>query len=289
MRPPGLVGVLVAGLLAAGAMSHALLAGPSPPGQSYRQQPGIFPVFDGWEASPDGSRLFYFGYMNRHTGEVTVPMGSENGFEPGPVDRGQPTNFLPGRQRHVFTVKVPADFTGKLVWTVASDAGVQRANASLNQLYVLEEIEDADPGAHVARPQVTIADFPTVKASAPVPLRPQIQAAVSSQPALLGGASVGEGGLTVWWSKYRGPGTVTFSAAAGAGQSRPAAPDGREPGTFSVQCAVPPEPGCGAATAQFGEPGVYQLRVLARRRRLTRAPVAQFLDGAAIVRVAVSP
>ena len=141
MRTPALVGVLRAGLLAAVLMSQAgaptahacavgwkeLLAVPaSPSGQWYRQQAGIFPVFDGWETSPDGSRLFYFGYMNRHPPEVTVPVGSENGFEPGPVDRGQPTNFLPGRQRHVYTVKVPADFKDKLVWTVTSEVGAQR-------------------------------------------------------------------------------------------------------------------------------------------------------------------
>lgn len=281
----------MAGLLAAALTSQALLAVPaSPSGQWYRQQAGIFPVFDGWETSPDGSRLFYFGYMNRHPLEVTVPVGSENGFEPGPVDRGQPTSFLPGRQRHVFTVKVPADFKDKLVWTLTSEVGVQKANASLNQLYILEEIDEADPGANVRPPQVKIADTDlTVKVSGALQLKPQIQAAASSQPVLVGSSSAGEGGLTVWWSKYRGPGTVTFGAAEGAGRSRSAAPEGREPGTFSVLCALPPEPACGAATAQFAEPGVYVLRVLARRRRVTRAPVAQFIDGSATVRVTVNP
>src|SRR5262245_46468660 len=162
-------------------MSLALVAVPaSLSGQWYRQQPGIFPVFDGWEASPDGSRVFYFGYMNRHPAEVTVPIGSGNGFEPGPVARGQPTNFLPGRQRHVFTVKVPADFKDTLVWTLTSEAGVQKANASLNQLYILEEIEEADPGAHVRPPQVTIADAElTVKVSGALHVRPQIPAAAA--------------------------------------------------------------------------------------------------------------
>ena len=289
MRTSVLVGILVAGLTTAW-KSPALLALPaSPSGQWYRQQPGIFPVFDGWETSPDGSRLLYFGYMNRHPGEVTLPIGSENGFEPGPADRGQPTNFLPGRQRHVFTVKVPADFKDKLVWTLTSEAGAQRANGSLNPLYILEEIEEADPGAHVRPPQVTIVDADlTVKVSGALHVRPQIQAAASSQPVQVGGSSAGEGGLTVWWSKYRGPGTVTFGAE-GAGGSRPAAPEAREPGAFSVLCAVPPEAACGAATARFAEPGVYVLRVLARRRRVTRAPVAQFVDGSAIVRVTVTP
>jgi hypothetical protein len=288
MRTPVIV---LAALLTVAWMSRTLLADPaSSAGQSYRQQPGIFPVFDGWETSSDGGRLLYFGYMNRHQREVMIPIGSGNGFEPGPVDRGQPGNFLPGRQKHVFTVKVPADFKDKLVWTLTSEAGVQKANASLNQLYILEEIEDTDPGASVAAPQVKMLDADlTVKVSETLPLKPQIQAAASGQPAGAGGLSAADGGLTIWWSKYRGPGTVTFGAAAGAGRSRPAAFDGREPGTFSVLCELSLEAACGGATARFAEPGDYVLRILARRRRATRAPVAQFIDGSATVRVTVSP
>src|SRR5262245_7548691 len=172
---PVAVGMFVAALLAAAVTSQTLLAVPaSSSAQSYRQQPGIFPVFDGWDKSPDGSRVFYFGYMNRYAREVAVPVGSDNGFEPGPADRGQPMNFLPGRQKHVFTVKVPADFKDKLVWTLTSEAGVQKANASLNQLYILEEIEESDPGANVAAPQVQIGDADlTVKVAGTLPLRPQ--------------------------------------------------------------------------------------------------------------------
>jgi hypothetical protein len=205
MRAPALGGILKAGLLAAALTSLSLVAVPaSLSGQSYRQPPGIFPVFDGWDTAPDGSRILYFGYMNRHPREVTVPVGAENGFEPGPVDQGQPTNFLPGRQRHVFTIKMPADFKDKLVWTLTTEVGAQKANASLNQLYILEEIEETDPGAGVAPPRVGIRQAGlAVKVSDALPLTPQIQAAASSQPQLAGSAA-GDGGLTVWWSKYRG-------------------------------------------------------------------------------------
>jgi hypothetical protein len=273
-------------LLAWATTSHTLPSVPATSSaQSYRQQPGIFPVFDGWETSADGSRLLYFGYMNRYPREVTIPTGSENGFEPSPVDRGQPANFLPGRQKHVFTVKVPADFKDKLVWTLTSEAGVQKANASLNQLYTLEEIEESDPGANVAAPRVNIGDADlTVKVAGTLPLRPQIQAASSNG---VGGPATGD--LTIWWSKYRGPDAVTFGGARGAGGGKPAVLDGREPGTFSVPCVVPPEPACGAATARFAAPGTYVLRVVARRRRATRAPVAQFIEGSATVQVTVKP
>src|SRR5262245_32133257 len=71
--------------------------------QNYRQL-GIYPVFDGWETLPDGSLKFYFGYMNRHTTQMTIPLGPDNAFDPAPADQNQPTNFLPGRHEHVFTV-----------------------------------------------------------------------------------------------------------------------------------------------------------------------------------------
>jgi hypothetical protein len=273
-------------LLAAARTSHTLPGVPaSSSAQSYRQQPGIFPVFDGWEKSADGGRVFYFGYMNRYPREVMIPIGSENGFEPGAIDRGQPASFLPGRQKHVFTVKVPADFKDKLVWTLTSEAGVQKANASLNQLYILEEIEESDPGANLAAPQVKIGDANlAVKVAGTLPLRPQIQAATSN-----GVGAPATGDLTVWWSKYRGPGAVIFGAAPGAGGGKPAVLDGREPGSFSVPCVVPPEPACGAATARFSAPGTYVLRAVARRRRVTRAPVAQFVEGSATVQVTVNP
>lgn len=284
VRARVVVGVLM--LLAAATTSRTLPAVPaSSAAQSYRQQPGIFPVFDGWETSADGSRVFHFGYMNRYPRETTLPIGSANGFEPGPVDRGQPASFLPGRQKHVFTVKVPADFKDKLVWTLTSEAGAQKANASLNQLYIFEEIEESDPGANVAAPQVKIGDADlTVKVAGTLPLRPQIHAAVSNGA---GGPATGD--LTIWWSRYRGPGSVAFGGAAGASGGKPAVFDGREPGAFSVPCVVPPELACGAATARFTAPGTYVLRVVARRRRATRAPVAQFIEGSATVQVTVKP
>jgi hypothetical protein len=286
-RAPIVVGLLFAASLDAAFGSHTLAVPARFSAQSYRQQPGVFPVFDGWETTPDGGRVLYFGYMNRHPRAVTVPIGSENGFEPGPADRGQPAHFLPGRQKHVFTVRVPADFKDKLVWSLTSEAGVQRANGSLNQLYILEEIEEADPGANVAAPQVRMVDADlTVKASGTLQLKPQIQAPTTSPSSAATGSSAPEGELTVWWSKYRGPGAVTFGAAAGAAPAK-AATEGREPGTVWVPCAMPPTAACGAATARFGEPGEYVLRVLARRRRVTRAPVAQFVEGSATVRVTV--
>jgi cysteine-rich repeat protein len=54
----------------------------------------------------------YFGYSNTSTDSVSVPVGTNNKFTPG-TNLGQPTLFIPGRQRSVFSVQ----FNGSnLVW-----------------------------------------------------------------------------------------------------------------------------------------------------------------------------
>ena len=80
---------------------------------SYSRGQNISPAYEGWEVDPDGSRYFLFGYMNRNwEEEIDVPVGPNNGFAPGSADQGQPTHFLPRRNRFVFRVAVPKTFTG---------------------------------------------------------------------------------------------------------------------------------------------------------------------------------
>ncbi len=240
-------------------------------GQSYRQQ-GIYPVFDGWEELPDGSKLFYFGYMNRHATEVAIPLGADNSFEPAPVDRTQPTNFLPGRNEHIFTIKMPKDFNGKLVWTLKSAVGVQKATASLNQLYILE-IEEEDPGTpHLPKPTIT-APATIVKLANTLALAPTVKAQAPAREAVIeGDRGARGGGVSVTWNKHRGPGKVTFTAAPGApARAAGGAGRGREaanvPGMFTVPCASPVTAACGAAQAKFSEPGEYVLRAVAHQGR----------------------
>jgi hypothetical protein len=249
--------------------------------QSYRAQ-GIYPVFDGWEDLPDGSKLLYFGYMNRHGSEVTIPLGPDNTFEQAPADRMQPTNFLPGRNEHVFTVKVPKDFSGKLVWSLKSATGVQKATASLNQLYILE-IEEEEPGAHLPPPAIT-APNTTVKVGATLMLAPQVKAEVPKREAVIEGSGARQSGVSVTWNKHRGPGAVTFTRAPGAPAAAPAG-RGRgqavsTPGLFSVPCGATVTASCGAAQASFSEPGEYILRAVAHQGRE---------QDDALVRVTVTP
>ena len=82
----------------------------------------VTPAFEGWFANADGTYSFLFGYFNRNMKrELDLPIGPGNKIEPGGPDQGQPTHFLPRRNRFVFRVKVPNDFgTKELVWTLTS-------------------------------------------------------------------------------------------------------------------------------------------------------------------------
>ena len=250
-------------------------------GQSYRMA-GISPSFDGWEERPDGTRLFYFGYINRNATPVDIPVGADNGFESGAADRGQPTHFLQGRHEHVFTVVAQKDMTGKLVWNVKSEMGVQKANASFDQLYMLEETENDSPDAKP--PVITLVDL-SARVGQPVQLRPDVRPAVNSGRREVEGAAAEAAGLNVSWSVYRGSGAVTFSSPAPA--PRPGGEAARErrapaavPGVHTVACGSKPEAGCGAAVATFSQPGTYRLRVSARQ---------DGLDGLTFATVTVTP
>src|SRR5688572_33323745 len=79
--------------------------------ESFSTGQNIAPAYEGWEKNADGSFNLVFGYFNRNWEEqIDVPVGAANTIEPGGPDRGQPTHFLPRRNRFVFRIRVPADF-----------------------------------------------------------------------------------------------------------------------------------------------------------------------------------
>ena len=102
----------------------------------------VAPVFEGWEANPDGSFEMVFGYLNRnYKEEPEIPIGADNSIEPGGPDRGQPTHFYPRRQQFMFKVRVPADFGKKeLTWTLTRNGRTDKAVGSLVMEYELSEL-----------------------------------------------------------------------------------------------------------------------------------------------------
>lgn len=101
---------------------------------SYQRGQNVAPAYEGWLENEDGSYTMVFGYMNRNWAEeLDVAVGDENYFSPGPRDQGQPTHFLPRRNRFVFTVDVPADFDEdqEMVWTLTTAGQTERAYGTL--------------------------------------------------------------------------------------------------------------------------------------------------------------
>ena len=138
--------------------------------QSYSRGQNISPAFEGWERTPDGSMFFLFGYMNRNwEEEIDVPIGPDNGFNVGGADQGQPTHFLPRRNRFVFRVRVPAGFSEKdeLIWTLTTHGKTEKAYATLRPDYIVDDVVKASEtgalGAGTSSPEVRSNKPPSVR------------------------------------------------------------------------------------------------------------------------------
>jgi len=128
---------------------------------SYSRGQNVSPAYEGWEEDADGTKYFVFGYMNRNwQEELDVPIGPENTFNIGEADQGQPTHFLPRRNRFVFRVPVPKGFSDKdeLIWTLATRGKVERAYASLRTDYKMDDVVRASEtgalGAGSSSPEI---------------------------------------------------------------------------------------------------------------------------------------
>ena len=127
---------------------------------TYSRGQNVSPAFEGWEKNDDGSFNMMFGYMNRNwEEEVDVPPGPDNCISPGPCDQGQPTHFLPRRNRFVFKVRVPQDWGNKeLIWTLTSKGKTERAHATLREDSMVDNLVQASEqgaiGAGVSNPAI---------------------------------------------------------------------------------------------------------------------------------------
>ena len=137
---------------------------------SYSRGQNVSPAYEGWEEGADGSRYFVFGYMNRNwEEEIDVPVGPDNGFNAGDADQGQPTHFLPRRNRFVFRVPVPNGFGEKdeLIWTLKTQGKVERAYASLRLDYQIDDVVRASEtgalGAGTSSPEIRANQPPKVE------------------------------------------------------------------------------------------------------------------------------
>jgi hypothetical protein len=228
----------------------------------------VVPYFEGWIRNTDGTFDLVFGYFNRNwQQELAIAVGPDNDAELG----GQPTYFLPRRQRFIYRVRVPKDFGKKeLVWTLTANGRTEKAYGTL---LPQQEITDRvvmtnggfDPGLNDPNkpPSVTIGPVESPVADRPVALLafvsddglPKPRAAAARRPASspFGGqvnsstGSEAPAGLTLTWMQYGGPAKVVF-----------------EPGG-----PIPVANGQAVISAKFPQPGTYELVALANDRAMT--------------------
>ena len=218
-------------------------------------------AFEGWFPNPDGSFSMLLGYYNRNQKQsMEVAVGPNNRIEPGGPDRGQPTHFLPGRQWGVFTITVPKDFgEQKLTWTLVTNGKTTVIPLSLNPLWEVEPFKDAsgntppfigfsEAGPFVQGPRGQNREF-TATVSSPLTLTLWLADDAKSPIASLRPAATP---VTVSWSKYRGPGIVTFS------KERPSV----DKASFQAPASTAFS-GTAATSATFSEAGEYILRAVA--------------------------
>ena len=137
---------------------------------SYSSGQNVSPAYEGWEVDADGKKYFVFGYMNRNwVEEIDVPVGPENGFNIGGVDQGQPTHFLPRRNRFIFRVPVPAGFSDQdeLIWTLTTQGKTEKAFASLRLDYQIDDVVRASEtgalGAGSSSPEIRANKPPQIE------------------------------------------------------------------------------------------------------------------------------
>jgi hypothetical protein len=211
---------------------------------------GVAPVYEGFDVNPDGSYNMWFGYMNRnYEEEIDLPIGPDNSIEPG-GDRGQPTHFTPRRHKDVFKVTVPKDFgSQQLVWKLRAHGQEAQVVATLKPVWQIDRLRTTRGG-----------NSENVSSNTP----PAVDVAIANQSGAAATLTVsatddglpkrrGESvGMTVMWAKFRGQGTVQFSA------SQDKLVDGRAttiasfsaPGDYILQAVV--DDGSGESAGNFG-------------------------------------
>ena len=250
---------LVAAILAAGAFVYAqqqvYIEPPHDSGQ------GVTPAYEGWFPNPDGSFSILFGYFNRNQKqELDIPIGPDNRIEPSGPDQGQPTHFLTRRRWGMFTITVPKDFGNKkLTWTLVANGKSTQVPAGLDLLWELNPLRDANgntppsigfdqAGPFSQGPRGPTRTFSGTMAS-PVSLTVW---AADDASVIPGATRPRTPAVTLTWSKFRGPGEVTFAS------DKPTIENAQVQGA-----ANPVFSGKASTTATFSDPGEYVLHLVA--------------------------
>ena len=245
----------------------------------------VVPAYEGWEQNPDGSFNLVFGTMNRNwEEELHIPIGSGNHIEPGGPDQGQPTWFLPRRNRFLFRIRVPADFGDQeLVWTLTSPNGETKHayGTLLPDYYMDDNVRMANNGAGVSGelfknvgPTLDVHGESTRKAKVGQPInltavahdpdelprRRAMRAVDPGRPTSLT-RSRATGLRLSWFSTGGRAGAVRLRCRPRVWRTRGA--NSNSPWGAGWETPEPPPDNQWVVQATFSEPGTYVLRCIA--------------------------
>jgi hypothetical protein len=286
-------GYIVAFALVAGVVLSAQQPTPRLPIEPFRQfGSSVTPAFEGWYDNPDGSHTFLIGYLNRNSEQsLDVPIGPNNRIEPGGPDLGQPAHFLPGRQWGMFTITVPKEFTKeqRLTWTIVANGQAMSVPFKLNPDYLVSPFHDVavnntppilrllEDGPTTQGPRAAVTQASALSTNVATPLALNVWASDDEKYSSGSNAPLRKPppSVTLTWSKYRGPGEVTFAKASPAFDKLPG-------GTL-------PFNGKATTTASFSEPGDYLLHLTANDLSGPGGEGEVCCWTTAIVKVAVKP
>ena len=263
-------GLCVAGVIAAGVLGGSvLLPGQTLPEPRKQFGAGVTGAYEGWYENADGTRGFLVGYYNRNTREeLDIPVGPNNRIDPGGPDQGQPAHFLPSRKFGMFSIPVPKGFTpeDKLTWTIVANGKETAIPLRLNPDYLVSPFSEIsvnntppvikfeENGTAQQGPIATLTNAAVRAASMSQPLAVTIWVADDMKYTSNTNApmTTPRPPVTLVWSKYRGPGAVTFDKARPAVE--PTGTTGSANAAFS---------GKATTNVKFSEAGEYVLHVTA--------------------------
>ena len=233
----------------------------------------IIPFMEGWYGNEDGTVTVSFGYHNRNTEDVIVPLGGNNRIEPAQLDGMQPEIYFPGRHPGVFAVTIPASMGDESVWwhiktgnleelKVPGERGSNayeldrnpRPQGSVQPLIWFEN------GSSGSGPEGVVAiNTRTIDVGTPLTLEVETEDPSIRDPSNPLFAKPLD--TRVIWYKHQGPGQVSFTEhastpfiTASAQTTRGMIP------VASSRVAIPAGKGPARVMATFSEPGEYMIR-----------------------------
>jgi hypothetical protein len=142
---------------------------------TYTQGQPVYPAYEGWRHSEDGGYILMFGYMNQNWEQTPLaPVGPDNYLSPGPADRGQPTAFLPRRNRFIFEVPVPASFgeDDELTWTLVANGHETQAYGTIREDLFVDNVvimsENGSMGAGSSNAEIRANIPPMIQIEGPM-------------------------------------------------------------------------------------------------------------------------